>query len=81
MRTLMIAAASRQSAIGLFAALEGFRAHLSNTDGSYRLEVELGPDDCDLVEVLGAIARHVSEREDGPARLELGGRTYSVFPT
>ena len=81
MRTLTIAAASRESAIGLFTALTGFRTQLLDGDGTYRLEVELGPADRDLVAVLSAIARHVSEREAGPARLELGGRTYSVFPT
>ena len=63
MRTLTIAAASRQSAIGLFAALQGFRTQLLDGDGGYRLEVELGPSDRDLAEVLSAIARHVSERE------------------
>ena len=81
MQTFTVAAASRESAIGLYAALEGFRAHLLEREDGYRVEIELGRGNGEIVEVLSAIAQHVQERDDGPARIEMSGRTYSVYPT
>jgi hypothetical protein len=81
MQTLTIAAASRESAICLYAALEGFRAHLFDSDDGYRVEIELGRGDREIVDVLGAIAQHVRERDDGPARVQMSGGTYSAYPT
>jgi hypothetical protein len=81
MQTLTIAAASRESAIGLYAALEEFRRDLLESEDGYRVEIQLGRGNREIVEVLSAIALHVRERDDGPARLEMSGRTYSVYPT
>ncbi len=81
MQTLTIAASSRESALGIYAALEGFRTHLLESDGGYRVEIELGRGDRKIHEVLNTIAEHVRERDDGPARIELSGRTYSVYPS
>jgi hypothetical protein len=81
MQTLTIAAASRESAIGFYAALEGFRCHLHETEAGYRVEIQLRRGDRDIVDLLGALAQYVREREDGPAQIALDGRAYTVHPT
>ncbi|HEY6836543.1 MAG TPA: hypothetical protein VI142_08835 [Gaiellaceae bacterium] len=80
MQTLFIHAASRESALGIHTALVGFRMHPIEGDDGYRVAIELPGGDRDIVDVLGALAQHVRERDDGPAQLELEGRTYSVYP-
>jgi hypothetical protein len=54
-------------------------AHLIVSDDGYRVEIELGRGDREIVDVLGAIAQHVRERDDGPARVQMSCRTYSVI--
>jgi hypothetical protein len=45
-------------------------------DGGYSVTVSLRGGDRQIVAILSALEQHVSERNDGPARLELEGRTY-----
>jgi hypothetical protein len=60
--------------------LRGFEAELvENEDGRYDVQVSLD-DDRDISRVLGAIDTHVTERADGPARLDLDGRHYLIDP-
>jgi hypothetical protein len=60
--------------------LEGFEAELvENEDGHYQVQVSLDGDR-DIGNVLGAIDTHVTERADGPARLDLDGRRYHIEP-
>jgi hypothetical protein len=60
--------------------LRGFEAELvESEDGRYEVQVILGSDR-DVNRVLGAIDTHVSERADGPARLDLNGRSYVIAP-
>ena len=75
MQTLTIHAASRESAIGIYAALEGFRTQLTEREDGCRVEIELVGGEREIIEALSAIAQHVRDRDDGLARLELSGRT------
>ena len=60
--------------------LRGFEAELvENEDGRYDVQVSLATDR-DINRILGAIDTHVSERADGPARLDLDGRRYLIEP-
>ena len=60
--------------------LRGFETELvESADGRYDVQVSLD-DDRDISRVLGAIDTHVTERADGPARLDLGGRHYLIDP-
>lgn len=60
--------------------LEGFEAELVEGEGGrYQVQVNL-EGDRDIGNVLGAIDTHVTERADGPARLDLDGRHYLIEP-
>jgi hypothetical protein len=60
--------------------LRGFEAELvEHEDGRYDVQVSLNGDR-DINRVLGAIDTHVTERADGPARLDLDGRRYLIEP-
>jgi hypothetical protein len=60
--------------------LRDFEAELvDNEDGRYDVQVSLH-DDRDINRVLGAIDTHVTERADGPTRLDLDGRRYLIEP-
>jgi hypothetical protein len=60
--------------------LGGFEAELiESEDGRYQVQINLGGDR-DINQVLGAIDTHVTERADGPARLDLDGRRYLIEP-
>ena len=60
--------------------LRGFQAELvESEDGRYDVQVSLD-DDRDISRVLGAIDTHVTERADGPTRLDLDGRRYLIEP-
>jgi hypothetical protein len=81
METLTIQAASAQSAHGMLAALSVFEAELVETpDGRRQVVVTLAGDDSEIVAVLNALERLVTERASGPARVELNGRTYVMEP-
>jgi hypothetical protein len=78
---LTINARSLGSAVGFFVALSRFHPEAAeHEDGTYSVAVALGSD-TDIVAVLHALAQHVTARGDGPARVELDGRRYSMPPT
>jgi hypothetical protein len=79
-QTLTIGPASLEKARAMLTSLGGFEAELvENEDGSYGVQVSLNGDR-DINNVLGAIDTHVTERADGPARLDLGGHRYLIDP-
>ena len=81
MRSLTIDARSLQSAQALYNALSSFLPELIGDDQSgYRVTVPLGTSDRQIIEILDAIERHVTERDSGPARVELEGRQYILHP-
>jgi len=81
MRAFIVEARSLESARALHDALSDFRADLSGSEETgYRVTVELGTNDHRVLEVLGAVQQFVSDRRDGPAQVELGGRRYTVHP-
>jgi uncharacterized protein (UPF0262 family) len=79
-QTLRIGPASRERARAILDCLRGFEAELvESEDGSYDVQVILAGDR-DINRALGAIDTHVSERADGPVRLDLDGRRYLIEP-
>lgn len=81
METLTIQAASAESARGMLAALSVFEAELVETpDGRREVVVTLAGNDSEIVAVLNALERYVTERASGPARVELNGRAYVMEP-
>ena len=81
MQTLMIDAATPESARGLRAALAGFRCEVVQSEnGLQTICVELGRGDREIVDVLNALEIYVTHRGDGPARLNLGGHDYTMHP-
>ena len=79
-QTLTIKARSTESARGLLVALSMFHPELvEGEDGGQSVMVDLGNDQ-DIVAVLNALERYVSDRAHGPVPLELGGRTYTMHP-
>ena len=80
LQTLMIGPASLERARAMLECLGGFEAELvASEDGRYDVQVNLASDR-DINRVLGAIDTHVCDRADGPARLDLDGRRYSIEP-
>lgn len=80
LQTLTIGPASLGRARAMLECLRGFEAELvENEDGRYDVQVSLH-NDRDINRVLGAIDTHVTERADGPARLDLDGRRYLIEP-
>jgi hypothetical protein len=79
MRSLSVEASSLESARALHSALAEFHPELSGSeDEGYRVTVELGSFDRKVISVLDAIEEHVSIRNDGAARINLDGRTYTL---
>jgi hypothetical protein len=79
-QTLTIGPASLERAQAMLECLRGFEAELvENEDGRYDVQVNLNGER-DINHVLGAIDTHVTERADGPARLDLDGRRYLIQP-
>jgi hypothetical protein len=79
MRSLTVEARSLESARSLYDALSEFHPQLTGSaDEGYYVTVELGSVDRVTVAVLDAIQRYVSRRADGPARVELDGRSYTL---
>jgi hypothetical protein len=77
MEKMAIHAASPESAYAMLAALSPFGAELAD-DGALGREVvvDLHSDDAEIVAVLHALQKYVTERADGPARVELNGHRY-----
>jgi len=79
MQTLTVDASTSEVARSLSGALAGFHPEVSvNPDGGYRVVVSLQGGDAQIVGILSALQRHVTERANGPARLELSGRRYTL---
>lgn len=77
MNTITIEAATPESALALYQALAGFDPELRESDDGRRyIDVELRGGDRKIVEVLNAVEDYVTHRNDGPARVEFGGRDY-----
>ena len=82
MKTLTIKATSEESARGFLSGLTGFDAELlQGEDGSYLVEIALGGPDVEIVAVLNALEDYVSRRGEGPAEVDLSGRSYKLHPT
>lgn len=83
MERLRIHPRSRESAQGMLAALAGFHAELLESAEGYEIVVTLGMDgwgDHEIVALLNALEQYVTACANGPARLELGGRSYVMRP-
>lgn len=79
MQKLTVDASTNEVAQGLFSALGGFWPEIvENADGGYQVVVALGGDDAQIIAILSALERHVTERGDGPAKIELAGRRYTL---
>jgi hypothetical protein len=80
MQTLTIAAASPESARALLEALSQFRVELLGDDAvGYEVTVKLGGSDREIVAVLNAIERYVTDRSSS-AQILLNGRSYVLHP-
>jgi hypothetical protein len=79
MKTLTVDASTSQVAEGLRGALHRFEpAVREKSDGGYQVIVSLDGGDAHVVAILSALQRHVTERGDGPARVEMAGRNYTL---
>lgn len=81
METITIRAASPESARGMLAALSRFRAErVRRADGFYEVVISMKGETGEIVAILNALEEYVTARAAGPARLELGGRSYVMDP-
>jgi hypothetical protein len=80
LKRLTIEAADLESARGLCRALAGFDAKLEEDEHGVCLVIVTIESDRDIVEVLGAIERHIRGRNGGPARIGLDGNRYVMEP-
>lgn len=79
MLTITIEAATPESAHALFQALAGYcRVLRQGDDGRQFVDVDLRRGDREIVEVLNTVEEYVTHRNDGPARVELDGHTYTL---
>jgi len=79
--TLRIRAATPQTGRAMLAALSGFRAELLESSEGCEVVVDLGRGDEEIIGVLNALERYVTERADGPARVEVYGKSYVLHPS
>lgn len=80
MNALVIYARSLESAEGFRSSLADFQTMLTQSDGGrYQVEIMLDGDR-EIVAVLGALVKYVTERGEGSARLELDGHRYILPP-
>jgi hypothetical protein len=80
MDSIVLHAVSLESAQGFCAALPEFRPTLIEAEnGGYQVEIPLSGDR-EIVALLNALEKYVTQRGAGPARLELGGRSYNLEP-
>jgi hypothetical protein len=82
MDSLVIHAASLESAQGFSAGLAEFRGKLVGPDeyGRYTVEFTIEGGDRRIDALLHALEEYVSHRGDGPALLELSGHRYTLHP-
>ena len=81
MRAITVEAKSPTSAEALCAALAEFEPQLSGSDADgYKVTVNVGSSDRMVVALLNRLEQFVTERDAGPAQVELGGRGYTLHP-
>ena len=80
MEPLTIHAASPETGRAMLAALSTFRAELIETAEGCYVVVTLDRDDREIVAVLETLEEYVTLRRDGPARLDLSGKIYTLHP-
>jgi hypothetical protein len=79
MKKLTVDASTDEVAQGLFTALAGFHPEIVETPlGGYQVAVALSGSDAQIVAILSALEQHVTERGNGPARIDLQGRRYTL---
>jgi hypothetical protein len=82
MESLVIHAASRESAEAFCSALSGFDPKLTvGENGRCQVEIPVGRSNQKILAALSALEACVSTRADGPARLDLDGQRYTLHPT
>lgn len=80
MRSLTVEAISLESAQRLYDTLSEFKPELTGCkEEGFRVSVELGSSDRQVLAVLDAVQEYVAERSS-PARVELEGRRYTLHP-
>src|SRR5262245_66623261 len=79
MQTMMIHAASAESAREILAALSPFEAKLVDMGDKHMVVVDLRRD-AQIVGVLNALQQYVTERGDGAAQLDFNGQRYVMRP-
>lgn len=80
MRSLTVEAISLESAQRLYDTLSEFKPELTGSkEEGFRVSVELGSSDRQVLAVLDAVQEYVAERSS-PARVELEGRRYTLHP-
>lgn len=83
MERLTIKAASPESGRAILAAMSAFHAELFESAGGCEVVIRLGLDgkgDREIVAVLNTLEQYVTERGHGPARVELNGQAYVMYP-
>jgi hypothetical protein len=79
MQRLTVDASTGEVAQGLLNALADFWPEIvERPDGGYQVVVAIRGSDSRLVAILSALERHVTERGDGPAKVDLEGRSYTL---
>lgn len=80
MQSLTIHAASPSTGRAILTALSAFETEmLQDGDGHCEVAVRLGRDDSEVVAVLNALEQYVTERANGPARVDFNGRRYVMY--
>jgi hypothetical protein len=79
MRSITVEARSLESALGIVDALSEFHPELIGSDEEgYGVLIELGSFDRQVIAVLDALEGYITNRNNGPARVELDGRRYTL---
>lgn len=79
MQKLTVDASTNEVARGLSSALTDFSPEIvERPEGGYQVVVALRGSDARITELLSTLERHVTERGDGPAKVNLGGRSYTL---
>ena len=82
MESLVIHAASRESAQGFCSALSAFGARLVEGEhGRYQIEIPVERSSKKILAALSALEAYVSTRADGPGQLNVDGQRYTLHPT
>ena len=82
METLTIRAANEESARGFCAALVDFQTELEETEtGTFLVTVTFSGSNREIVSVLRALEKCVSQRGEDTAVIRLGAQTYTLHPT